>query len=93
MDGQCLLGTHGASLINRGTKNVENATQCGLADRNADRRAGCIRFDATLQSIGRIHRHRANDVTAEMALDFQNQGLIHAFTGDLNSFKNFRQFS
>jgi hypothetical protein len=61
-----------------------------LTNRHSDWSASVYTFDATHQTVGRVHCDGTNAVFTEVALHFEYQfGAIGA--GDLKSVKNFRQ--
>ena len=64
--------TSGA-VVDRVAEQVEDPAQGRVADRDRDRRAGVDHLVAALQAVGRVHRHRAHAVVAEVLLDLADQ--------------------
>ena len=70
MDRPPLLGVHGpAGVVHRLTKHVEHAAERLGPDGHRDRTTLILGRHAALQAVGRLHRHGADSVFAEVLLD------------------------
>ena len=65
----------GATLVDRLADDVEDAAERLRADGDADLRAGVGDFLAAGQTLGRIHRDRADSVLTEMLRDFEHEAV------------------
>jgi hypothetical protein len=75
VDRQVGLRLHGALAVDRPAEHVEDAPERGLADRDADRRAGVRHVEPAREAVGRRHRDGANPIVAEVLLDLDHQGV------------------
>jgi len=57
----------------RAAEHVPDAAECLLADRHRDRLARVEHVDAAGEAVGRVHRHRADAVVAQMLLHLCDQ--------------------
>ena len=63
-------------VIDRFTQNVKDPAKRDWPDRDHDRSAGCISGLAAFQTIGGIHRNRADPVVTQVFLNFEDQILL-----------------
>ena len=64
--------------VDRLAEQVEDPPERGLADGDRDRRAGVDHLEAAREAVGRVHRHGAHAVVAEVLLDLAHE---HALAG------------
>jgi hypothetical protein len=69
------LGLHRRPLVDRLADDVEDAAECGVADRHRDRAAGVPHLGAAHQPVGTVHGNRAHGVLAQVLGDLENQPL------------------
>src|SRR5262249_61955807 len=62
-----------ALAVDRIAQDIEQTSQRWWTDWYGDGCAGVLHFEAAPQAVGRAHGHRANDVVAEVLLDFEDQ--------------------
>ena len=65
-----------ASLVNRLTEHVQDASQNSLSDGDRYRASGILHLDATAEAVGAGHGDRADHVVAKELLNFQGQGRL-----------------
>ena len=68
-----LLGLDRPALVDRRSGHVEDPAHHARADGHADRRAGVLDLEATLEALGGGHGDGAHPPIAEMLLDLQRQ--------------------
>ena len=73
VDGAALGRVHGASLVDRLAKQVEDAAENTLADGHRDRCASVDTGHAAGQTVGGTERHGADAAAAEMALNLTHE--------------------
>ncbi len=79
------LGFNRGFLVNRVTNNIKNSTEHFFTNRNSDGGTGIYCIHSTDQTIGRMHRHRANRVITKVQCHFANQGFnFSTFSSTLN---------
>ncbi len=64
------------AVVDRGAEDVEDAPQRLLADRHGDRSAGVDDLRSARETVGRVHRHRAHAVVAQMLLHLGDEDAI-----------------
>mmetsp|Transcript_56200 Transcript_56200/g.99315 ORF Transcript_56200/g.99315 Transcript_56200/m.99315 type:complete len:236 (-) Transcript_56200:2-709(-) len=73
VDGIILLRVNRATLIDGFANDVHDAAKRALANWNRDRLAHVNNFLAAHQTLGRVHRNRADSALSEMLSDFKNE--------------------
>ncbi len=66
------------AAIDRFADDVNKTAQRVRTHRHGDRRAGIGRLHAAHKAVGRIHRHSADAVLAQMLLDLADQFFVQA---------------
>ena len=61
-------------LVDRLADHVPDAAERHVADRNRDRAAGVVHLEAAREAVGRVHRHGADPVVAQMLLHLRDDG-------------------
>ena len=61
------------AIVDRVPEDVEQASQCRLSDRDADRRPEILDVDAAGETVRRVHGDCANAVVSEVLLDLRDQ--------------------
>src|SRR5712664_1385246 len=70
MDGIALRMDDVAQTVHRLTDNVEDATECSLANRHSDWTTGIDRFHTAHHAVRGQHRNRTHPALAQMLLNF-----------------------
>src|SRR4030095_16178072 len=73
MDRVAFLGLDGSTLIDRVSRNVEDAAHHAFPDRHVDRYVGIGHFQPPLESLGAGHGDSANPLLAKMLLHFESE--------------------
>ncbi len=81
------LGVRGQLLaeVDRFAQQVEDPPQRRLAHRHRDRAARVDHLDAAREPVGRVHRHRAHAIVAEVLLDLAHEHLAAGLGADARS--------
>ena len=96
MDRPHLFVADGLGVVVNGlTEDVEDASECRLADRHADRRTRVVRLHAAHQAVGGAHGDAARDAVAEVLhdLDREVDVMVGRLAPDLDGVQNLRQFA
>ena len=84
MDRPALVGVDVALLVDRLAEQVEDPAERRLADGHCDRPAGVADLRAPCQAVGRVHRHGAHPVVAQVLLHLADERLLLAVTLDVD---------
>src|ERR1044072_8720193 len=95
MDRVALFGIDRAEVVHGLPDDVQDASERRLADGHRDGAAGVERGHAAHDSLGRLHRDRADAALAEVLLDFGDEvygrGHVEALASDAQRLINRRQ--
>ncbi len=78
-----LVGLDRAAVIDRPAKDIHDASQCPLAHRHRDWRAGTLDLHAAAQAVGGAERDAADHAIAELLLDLEGEVLLHQRVGSI----------
>ena len=84
MDRPALFGVDGTSVVDRVAKQVEDATQRGIADRNRYRRACIMHVCAADQAVSAAQSDTPHAIPAQMLLDLARKIDLYALLVRLN---------